>query len=151
MHCVPRSAGEAQAGDCICLFGPVGAGKSAFSRAFIRAVADDAALAVPSPTFLLQLTYEDHSGPPVHHYDLYRLSGPDDLRGLDLQDSFTRGMLPHLQRSILCRHWTRRPLRSALRSALRKLLGTNRSNGHSNSSWGRQHLASFRTPQQIRI
>ena len=29
---------------------------------------------------------------PVHHYDLYRLAGPSDLRGLDLEDSFTRGM-----------------------------------------------------------
>jgi tRNA A37 threonylcarbamoyladenosine biosynthesis protein TsaE len=28
---------------------------------------------------------------PVHHYDLYRLSGPDDMRNLELPDSFTRG------------------------------------------------------------
>ena len=30
---------------------------------------------------------------PVHHYDLYRLSGPGDMRNLELADSFARGAL----------------------------------------------------------
>ena len=33
------------------------------SRAFVRAVADDALLPVPSPTYLLLQAYEDHAGP----------------------------------------------------------------------------------------
>jgi hypothetical protein len=28
---------------------------------------------------------------PVHHYDLYRLRGPEDMCNLNLADSFTRG------------------------------------------------------------
>jgi hypothetical protein len=47
----------ARAGDVICLHGDVGAGKSAFSRAFVRAVARDPYLEVPSPTYLLQQIY----------------------------------------------------------------------------------------------
>lgn len=38
------------AGDCYCLYGDVGAGKSVFSRAFVRAAAQDARMPVPSPT-----------------------------------------------------------------------------------------------------
>ena len=68
-------------GDLYLLTGPVGAGKSAFSRAFIRDVYDDPGLPVPSPTFLLLNTYDDlFDTPPIHHIDLYRLDpvGPVD-------------------------------------------------------------------------
>jgi tRNA A37 threonylcarbamoyladenosine biosynthesis protein TsaE len=51
-------ASDRRAGDCYFLHGPVGAGKSAFSRAFVRAAAGDPFLPVPSPTFLLLNTYE---------------------------------------------------------------------------------------------
>jgi hypothetical protein len=47
--------GGLQAGDVYCLYGDVGAGKSVFSRAFIRAAAGDLTLNVPSPTYLLQV------------------------------------------------------------------------------------------------
>lgn len=43
------------AGDVYCLYGEVGAGKSVFSRAFIRTAARDPSLTVPSPTYLLQV------------------------------------------------------------------------------------------------
>eukprot|EP00898_Chlorokybus_atmophyticus_P001252 jgi/Chlat1/2127/Chrsp17S02707 len=82
-------ASQAAAGDTICLYGCVGAGKSVFSRNFIRAIAGDPDMVVPSPTFLLQQIYDDHAGPPVHHFDLYRLTGPDDFDRLGLQDSIT--------------------------------------------------------------
>ncbi|GAQ88251.1 hypothetical protein KFL_004120190 [Klebsormidium nitens] len=76
-------------GDVICLYGQVGAGKSVFSRAFIRAVAADANLVVPSPTFLLQQVYEDHPGTPVHHFDLYRLTGPtENFERLGMEESY---------------------------------------------------------------
>ncbi|CAL8461935.1 g1466 [Coccomyxa elongata] len=67
-------------------------GKSVFSRAFIRAIADDQDLPVPSPTYLLQNTYEEHDGPLVHHFDLYRLSGPAELGRLQLEDAFNSGI-----------------------------------------------------------
>lgn len=65
-------------GDAILLEGPLGAGKSAFARAFLRAAAADPDLEVPSPTFTLVQTYETGVG-TVHHYDLWRLDGPGAL------------------------------------------------------------------------
>jgi tRNA A37 threonylcarbamoyladenosine biosynthesis protein TsaE len=40
-------------GDCLALSGDLGAGKSSLARAFLRAMADDEKLEVPSPTFTL--------------------------------------------------------------------------------------------------
>lgn len=70
-----RLAGHARPGDAILLAGPLGAGKSAFARAFLRAAAGDPTLEVPSPTFTLVQSYETRRG-PVHHFDLWRLEGP---------------------------------------------------------------------------
>ncbi|KAL4428029.1 hypothetical protein ABPG75_002118 [Micractinium tetrahymenae] len=80
---------ELRPADCYLLFGSVGAGKSYFSRAFIRAAAEDEDLPVPSPTFLLQNIYTEHAGPPIHHFDLYRLAQEYDLARLDLPASFS--------------------------------------------------------------
>lgn len=88
----PPQAADARAGDVICLHGDVGMGKSVFSRAFVRAVARDPHLEVPSPTYLLQQVYDEHDpslGPPVHHFDLYRLAGAADMAKLGLDGSFT--------------------------------------------------------------
>ena len=79
-------AGLAHPGDLIALEGDLGAGKSTFARAFIRAAADDPGLDVPSPTFTLVQTYEAASGLPIIHTDLYRLAGPDDVADLGLED-----------------------------------------------------------------
>ena len=46
-------------GDVLLLYGDVGAGKSAFARAFVRRAARDGELPVPSPTFLLHNVYDD--------------------------------------------------------------------------------------------
>ncbi|KAI7841418.1 hypothetical protein COHA_004813 [Chlorella ohadii] len=83
---------ELHPSDCYLLHGSVGAGKSYFSRAFIRAAADDEELPVPSPTFLLQNIYNDHAGPPIHHFDLYRLTEGYDLARLDLPASFSQAV-----------------------------------------------------------
>lgn len=76
-----RIAGLARPGDAILLEGPLGAGKSEFARAFLRAITADPALEVPSPTFTLVQTYESPRG-PIHHFDLWRLDGPEALEEL---------------------------------------------------------------------
>jgi tRNA threonylcarbamoyladenosine biosynthesis protein TsaE len=68
-----RLAARAIPGDIILLTGPLGAGKTTFARAFIRARAEQPALEVPSPTFTLLQTYDLPSG-VIFHYDLWRLT-----------------------------------------------------------------------------
>lgn len=75
-----------QLGDCVALSGEMGAGKSTFARALIRALAGDEALDVPSPTFALLQPYDTPVG-AVFHYDLWRLSGPDELYELSWDDA----------------------------------------------------------------
>jgi tRNA threonylcarbamoyladenosine biosynthesis protein TsaE len=81
-----RLAAQARPGDCILLEGPLGAGKSTFARAFIRAAAGEPDLEVPSPTFTLVQAYDTSKG-EIFHYDLWRLEGPDALAELDWDDA----------------------------------------------------------------
>ncbi len=77
------------AGDCILLEGPIGAGKSHFARALIKARLAVAGRDedVPSPTFTLVQTYDDGQA-EIWHADLYRLNGPADVDELGLWDAF---------------------------------------------------------------
>jgi tRNA threonylcarbamoyladenosine biosynthesis protein TsaE len=68
-----RLAGMVRPGDAVLLTGELGAGKTAFVRAFLRALTSDPSLEVPSPTFTLVQSYETRRG-PVHHFDLWRLA-----------------------------------------------------------------------------
>ena len=76
-----RLAARAKPGDVLLLSGPLGAGKSTLARAFIRALAGDPGLTVPSPTFTLVQSYETPRG-EIWHYDLWRLDGPAALEEL---------------------------------------------------------------------
>ena len=76
----------ARAGDLIALSGDLGAGKTTFARAFIRALANNEATEVPSPTFTLVQTY-DETRIRVLHCDLYRVSSPDGTEELGLEDA----------------------------------------------------------------
>ncbi|WP_306118441.1 MULTISPECIES: tRNA (adenosine(37)-N6)-threonylcarbamoyltransferase complex ATPase subunit type 1 TsaE [unclassified Roseitalea] len=86
-------ARAARPGDCIALSGDLGAGKSTFARAFIRAVANDpqGRLDVPSPTFTLVQTYATR--PPVSHFDLYRIGDPDEIGELGLHEALEGGIV----------------------------------------------------------
>ena len=79
-------AGLTRAGDAILLEGELGAGKSAFARAFLRAASGDPELEVPSPTFTLIQSYDTRIG-TVHHYDLWRLNGPAGLTELGWEEA----------------------------------------------------------------
>jgi tRNA threonylcarbamoyl adenosine modification protein YjeE len=77
-------------GDLVALSGELGAGKTTFARAAIRALADDANLEVPSPTFTLVQTYLSDRL-TVAHFDLYRLTSPDELVEVGLDDALADG------------------------------------------------------------
>jgi tRNA threonylcarbamoyladenosine biosynthesis protein TsaE len=81
-----RLASVVRQGDCVLLEGPLGAGKTALARAFLRAAADDPAMEVPSPSFTLVQIYDTRIG-AVFHYDLWRLDGPAALAELDWEDA----------------------------------------------------------------
>jgi tRNA threonylcarbamoyladenosine biosynthesis protein TsaE len=81
-----RLAPLLRAGDAVLLEGELGAGKTAFSRALLRAIAGDVALEVPSPSYTLVQTYETPLL-TLHHFDLWRLTGPDALAELGWDDA----------------------------------------------------------------
>ncbi len=73
-------------GDCVTLRGDLGAGKSTFARALIRAFLDDPDHDVPSPTFALRQDYTGQRGTIVH-FDLYRLHAASELDELGFDET----------------------------------------------------------------
>ncbi|MFB2595583.1 tRNA (adenosine(37)-N6)-threonylcarbamoyltransferase complex ATPase subunit type 1 TsaE [Paracoccus sp. p4-l81] len=75
-------------GDTLLLNGPVGAGKSHLARALIaaRLARHGQAEDIPSPTFTLVQTYQA-AADEIWHADLYRLTGPDEVAELGLDQA----------------------------------------------------------------
>src|SRR6266849_15111 len=84
-----RVAALARAGDVIALKGELGAGKTSFARAFIRA--RGAAEEVPSPTFTVVQVYELGES-TIWHFDCYRLRHPEEAWELAIEDAFHDGI-----------------------------------------------------------
>lgn len=70
-------------GDILALKGDLGAGKTAFTAGLAKGLGS--ANCVSSPTFTI---INEYSGGrlPVYHFDLYRLSGADDLYDIGVED-----------------------------------------------------------------
>jgi len=76
-------AGLVRAGDLLVLCGDLGAGKTAFTQGFGRALG--VTVPITSPTFTLANRYAG-TDLTVHHLDVYRLSHIDEVRDLGLHE-----------------------------------------------------------------
>ena len=70
-------------GDVITLVGDLGAGKSCLARGIARGLGIGGR--IPSPTFVIVAEYLQ-GRLPLHHVDLYRLSDPEELIQLGLDE-----------------------------------------------------------------
>ena len=71
----------------VALYGDLGVGKTAFVRGFTSEIAPDAR--VKSPTFALVHEYKGKAN-TVFHFDMYRITGEDDLYSIGFYDYLDR-------------------------------------------------------------
>lgn len=75
-------------GSVIAMFGDLGAGKTAFTRGFAKGL--DIDCDVSSPTFALVNEYRGNKK-TLYHFDMYRISGWDDLYSTGYFDYLDEG------------------------------------------------------------
>jgi tRNA threonylcarbamoyl adenosine modification protein YjeE len=78
-------AGTLRGGECIALYGDLGAGKTQFVRGLVRGLGGEARR-VSSPTFVLLNVYESELPArrrlTVYHLDAYRVAGAEDFEAI---------------------------------------------------------------------
>ena len=85
-----RFAEKLAPGTVAALYGDLGCGKTAFVRGMARGMG--IAGPVTSPTFTIVNEYEGESGKiPLFHFDMYRLSGAEELYDIGWEDYLDRG------------------------------------------------------------
>ncbi len=82
-----RLAAYLRPGDVIACRGDLGAGKTALTRGIARGLGIEEA--VTSPTYTIVNEYKGRL--PLFHFDLYRLTGEDDLFDVGWEDYLERG------------------------------------------------------------
>ncbi len=85
-----RLASLLMAGDVLALAGDLGAGKTTLARGLIQAALGRCE-PVPSPTFTLVQTYEPVQGAAIWHFDLYRLTDPQELVEIGWEEALAGG------------------------------------------------------------
>ena len=78
---------QAKAGDIFLLTGPLGAGKTCLTQGIARGLGVEGY--VRSPTFVLMTRH--HGRLPLHHIDLYRISGAEAAWDLGLDEQLSGG------------------------------------------------------------
>ena len=78
--------------DVILFYGDVGAGKTVFARALIRALYQNEAMEVVSPTFTLVNVY-DQKTPHIWHFDLYSIKHEDEIYELGWDVALTSDIM----------------------------------------------------------
>ncbi len=76
-----------RSGDVLAFTGPLGMGKTAFTRGLARGLGCRGR--VTSPTFTIVNEYE--GGTPLFHFDMYRLGSSDELFDIGWDDYLARG------------------------------------------------------------
>ena len=115
-----RIASKLRAGDVVLFNGDMGAGKTAFTRGLAEYLGADGE--VSSPTFAL--VHEYYGRIPLFHFDLYRISGFDDLYAVGFFDYLDRG-------GILAVEWSENVpnLENELENVVRVSIGKLSENG----------------------
>lgn len=75
-----------QTGDIVCLYGDLGSGKTAFSSGIGHAIGKLDSM--PSPTF--SIVHEYDTIPPLFHFDMYRISGEEDIFMMGFEEYLER-------------------------------------------------------------
>ena len=76
-------------GECIALYGDLGAGKTQFVRGLVRGLGGQAR-SVSSPTFMLLNVYET-GRLTVYHLDAYRVHGAEDFESIGFLELLDQG------------------------------------------------------------
>ena len=81
-----RLAARLRSGDVVAYYGDLGAGKTAFTRGLAAGLGCTGR--VSSPTFTIVNEYD--GALPLFHFDLYRLSGEEELFDIGWEDYLSR-------------------------------------------------------------
>ena len=85
-----KAANSLRPGSVIALVGPLGAGKTHFSKGLVAGLGGDPD-SVTSPTFTLVHEYTHGCRLPVFHFDFYRLDSPAELLAIGWDDYLDEG------------------------------------------------------------